>query len=165
MKPQTCCFTGHRHLPAEKIESIKKRLYAEIDNLYQRGVRSFISGDAIGFDQMTAAAIVRKKEQGYDLRLVFALPCRNQSAKWTIDQRKHYQSLINKADEIIYVSENFTPDCMKKRNFYMVDNSDICICALLHEKSGTGQTVRHAKGRGVKIINVAFTNPENQSFP
>ena len=99
------------------------------------------------------------------MRLVFALPCENQSEGWTAKQKLHYENLLGEADEIIYVSKTFTSDCMKNRNLYMIDNSAVCICAFLYEKSETGQTFRYAVEKGLKIINIAFTNPKNQSYP
>jgi hypothetical protein len=51
MKEQTCCFTGHRKLPKAKIEQIVINLDHEIEKLIQKGVTTFISGGALGFDQ------------------------------------------------------------------------------------------------------------------
>jgi uncharacterized phage-like protein YoqJ len=99
--------------------------------------------------------IISKKEQGADIRLNFALPCRNQDEKWTDKQKQLYCSLLSEADEIYYVSEEYTPDCMRERNQYMVDNSVFCICALVKDISGTGQTVRYAQQQGLQVINVA----------
>ena len=72
------------------------------------------------------------------------------------DRQKHlYRSLLSEADGIVYVTEEYTLDCMKERNFFMVDNSTYCICAFTKEISGTGQTVRDARQQGLEIINVA----------
>ena len=158
MTVTTCCFTGHRKLPSYKISHITKRLNAEIDNLIREGVTTFISGGALGFDQIAASLVVSKKEMGNDIRLIFALPCKNQDAGWNERQKKLYQNLLNEADEIIYVSEEYSDGCMKKRNQYMVEHSGHCICALQNEKSGTGQTVRLAYGNGLKVINL-LTEP------
>ena len=38
MREQTCCFTGHRHIPEADREKIKHRLETVITSLYQRGV-------------------------------------------------------------------------------------------------------------------------------
>lgn len=57
MKNITCCFTGHRRLPSDRIEQITKRLSDEIDNLYRQGVTEYISGGALGFDQIAASLI------------------------------------------------------------------------------------------------------------
>ena len=154
-KNNTCCFSGHRVLSQKKIERIVKRLHKEIDQLIKNGVTTYISGGATGFDTICASLIISKKQQGADIRLIFALPCRNQDEKWTDRQKQLYNSLLTEADEIVYVSEEYTPDCMKERNFYMVDNSAYCICALIKDISGTGQCVRYAQKQGLQIINVA----------
>ena len=152
----TCCFTGHRHLPANKIEKIVIKLDKEIENLIAKGITDFISGGAIGFDQIAASLIVAKKEMGNaNIRLIFALPCKNQDKLWNEKQKKLYRELLIEADETIYVSEEYSAFCMKKRNNYMVEQSAYCICALLQEKSGTGQTVRKKKKKGLQIIDVA----------
>ena len=155
MRRKTCCFSGHRKLPKEKIECILKRLMVEVDNLISQGVTDFISGGALGFDLIAASVIISKREMGEDVRLTFALPCRKQDEFWNVEQKKLYYSLLAEADEVIYVSEEYTDGCMKKRNQYMVDKSNYCICALLYPNSGTGQTVRYARGKGVRVVNVA----------
>lgn len=114
-KGQTCCFTGHRKLPREKIEQIIKTLDHEMENLINQGVINFISGGALGFDQIAASLIVAKKEMGKDIRLIFALPCRNQDGFWNTEQKKLYRNLLTEADELLYVSEEYTDGCMKKR--------------------------------------------------
>lgn len=136
----TCCFTRHRNLPAKKIEKIILNLDREIENLIAKGVTDFISGGAIGFDQIAASLIIAKKEMGNaNIRLIFALPCKNQDELWNEKQKKLYRELLIEADETIYVSEECNAFCMKKRNNYMVEHSAYCICALLQEKSGTGK--------------------------
>ncbi|KUO73618.1 MAG: hypothetical protein APF81_16165 [Desulfosporosinus sp. BRH_c37] len=63
--------------------------------------------------------------------------------------------MLAEADEIVYVSEEYTDGCMKKRNQYMVDRSSYCICALLHPLGRIDQTAKYAKQTGSRIINVA----------
>jgi len=137
------------------MEHIIKRLDAEVENLIHQGVTDFISGGALGFDQIAASLIITKKQMGHPIRLIFALPCKNQEKFWTAKQINLYRALLSEADEVIYLSEEYYGGCMEKRNRYMVGRSEHCICALFHESSGTGQTVRIAKKKGLKIINVA----------
>ncbi|MDR2933651.1 MAG: DUF1273 domain-containing protein, partial [Oscillospiraceae bacterium] len=134
---------------------IIKRLDSEIEKLISQGVTDFISGGAIGFDQMAASLIVAKKKMGRAIRLIFALPCHNQDIHWSAEQRQLYAGLLAEADEIHYVSEQYYDGCMKKRNRYMVKRSAFCVCALLRGFSGTQQTVRDAKQKGITVINVA----------
>jgi uncharacterized phage-like protein YoqJ len=154
-KSRTCCFTGHRNLPQDKIEKIVLNLNREIENLIAQGVTDFISGGALGFDQVAASLIIAKKEMGQRIRLIFALPCKNQDELWTDEQKRLYHGILAEADEVIYVSEEYTNGCMKKRNHYMVDHSAYCVCALLYAMSGTGQTVRYARRKGLRINNIA----------
>ncbi len=153
-KSITCSFTGHRRLPKDKIEQIVIRLNQEVDNLISQGVIDFISGGALGFDQIAASLIVAKKEMGHNIRLIFALPCKNQDAQWSFEQKRLYNNLLGEADEIIYVSEDYFDGCMKKRNKYMVDRSAYCICALIYPTGGTVQTVRYARKKKLRIIEL-----------
>ena len=155
MRERTCCFTGHRKLPSRKIQNIMLNLNREIDRLIDSGVSTFISGGALGFDQMAACLIASKKEMGYDIKLVMALPCYEQESAWSEKGKELYQYLLGQADVVKYVSENYSNDCMEKRNQYMVNQSAYCICALLRDRSGTGQTVRMARLENCNILNVA----------
>lgn len=154
-KNQTCCFTGHRSLPADRIELIIKRLNAELDKLIHRGVTDFISGGALGFDQIAASLVIAKRQMGRNIRLLLALPCREQDAAWSPAQKQLYRKLLSNADEVVYVSEKYTDGCMKKRNRYLVEHSAHCICALIHPRSGTSQTVNMARAQGLNVINIA----------
>ena len=155
MDENACCFTGHRKLPSDTFEKIILNLDREVENLIAKGITDFISGGALGFDQIAASLIVAKKEMGKKIRLIFALPCKNQAERWNKKQKELYHGLLSEADEIVYVSKEYNAFCMKKRNNYMVERSAYCICALLHEKSGTAQAVRYARKKELQIINVA----------
>ena len=155
MKHNTCCFTGHRRLPKNKVTYILNRLNEEIDSLIRQGVTDFISGGALAFDQMAASLVIAKKKTGANIRLIFALPCRNQDEHWSAEEKDLYHGLLSEADEVRYISEEYSGGCMKKRNYYMVDNSGYCICALIYNMSGTAQTVRYAQKKELCVINIA----------
>ena len=50
MRGQTCCFTGHRHLPPGEREKIAGKLEDVIVALCQQGIRYYGAGGALGFD-------------------------------------------------------------------------------------------------------------------
>lgn len=108
----------------------------------------------MGFDQIAASLIVAKREMDNSIRLIFASPCRNQDERWNAKQKKLYHGLLAEADEIIYISAEHTDGCMKKRNRYMVDRSTYYICTQIYPTGGTAQTVRYAKQKGIKILNI-----------
>ncbi len=155
VKISTCCFTGLQKLPKEKIEQILTRFDYEVENLIKQGVTTFISAGMPGFDQLAASLIVAKKEMGKKIRLVFALACKNQDEFWNTEQKGLYTNLLGEADEVICVSEEYYSGCVEKRDRFMVDHSAYCICALIYPGGDILQTIRYAREKGLKIINVA----------
>lgn len=156
----TCCFTGHRNIPTERDGELRSGLSKIIKILCENGFRYFVCGGALGFDTMAAQAVIDLADAGLDVRLVLALPCRDQTEQWLRmpggeKQIREYQRLKGLASAIIYVSDVHTPDCMKKRNQLMVDLSSFCIAYYRGNlRSGTGQTYRMAQKSGLSIYNL-----------
>ena len=50
MRNETCCFTGHRQIPPGERTEIANRLECAITDLYQKGIRYYGAGGALGFD-------------------------------------------------------------------------------------------------------------------
>lgn len=155
MDTNACCFAGRRQLPVKHIQRILINLDREIEKCIAEGVTTFICGGAFGFDQIAASLVITKKEMGKKIRPVSALPCKNQEKLWNTKKKILYRTLLRETDDIIYVSDDYDLSCMSKRNRYVVEHSAYCICALLNEKSGTGQAVRYAHKRGLRVINIA----------
>ena len=59
MNEQTCCFSGHRHLPKQQILHIHNLLVKRILKLIHIGVNTFICGGALGFDTLAALAVIQ----------------------------------------------------------------------------------------------------------
>jgi uncharacterized phage-like protein YoqJ len=68
----------------------------------------------------------------------FFSPIRNKSLY-------RYFDILERADEIIYLSNHYYTGCMQKRNAYMVDRCDVLVCYLKKEKGGTAGTVSYCK--------------------
>ena len=49
---RSCCFTGHRDVPIDKYGAIWTAVETEVMKLYKSGVRTFITGGALGFDML-----------------------------------------------------------------------------------------------------------------
>ncbi len=147
---KTVCFTGHRKINKSKL----KNLPMEIEKSISIGYDTFLSGGAIGFDQFAAAHILRLKKKYPYIRLIFVLPCDKiiMSQKWSFSQKNAFLFLINKADDIIYISHDYYDGCMKHRNEKLVELSSYCIAYLEKERSGTGQTVRLMEKKDGTVI-------------
>lgn len=147
---KSACFTGHRELP--EIFSVDK-LKKKIESVIILGYDTFYCGMALGFDSMCFLVLeeLRKK---YKIKIIAAVPCDGQDEKFSISQKIEYRRMLDSADEVVYVSHNYTPDCMLKRNRYMVDNSSLVIAYYHKEKTGTSYTVNYAAKENKKIITV-----------
>ena len=150
-----CCFTGHRILRITP--ELVSRLRDTIIDLYKQGVTEFINGAALGFDQLSAKAVIELKAEYRDIKLHLLLPCpaEEQVKGWNKSQIAEYMTIMDKAGSVTVLSEHYTDDCMKQRNERLVELADCCVCYCTNRRSGTGQTIRFAEKKGIEIINLA----------
>ncbi len=66
-----------------------------------------------------------------------------------------YETIKENADKVVYTSNEYTHNCMIKRNRRLIDNSSLCICYFEKNTGGTAYTVKYAKEKGLKIYNIA----------
>ncbi|MBD5162381.1 MAG: DUF1273 domain-containing protein [Oscillibacter sp.] len=143
-KMQTCCFTGHRQIPPEKRAEIADKLEHIIINLYQKGVRFYGAGGALGFDTLAAQTVIRLRKSCPGMKLILVLPCLTQTKRWRPEDVAEYERIKTKADKTVYTAQQYTSDCMHKRNRHLVDNSSVCICYLTRNSGGTAYTAHYA---------------------
>lgn len=160
MRDKTCCFTGHRKIPPAQYRSIAKRLEKTVKKLIFEGFTCFEAGGALGFDTMAAQVVIKLRKKYPHVKLLLALPCLSQTQGWSENDKEIYEQIKTQADEVIYTSQEYTKDCMFKRNRYLVDTSSICVCYLTEDKGGTAYTIQYARERGISVINIA----NNQNF-
>lgn len=154
-KDSTCSFTGHRTIPSGMSDYLFRRIKDGVNYLYLQGVRTFLAGGALGFDALAAEAVIECRKEHRDIRLVIVIPCRDQAARWSAEQRARYERINAAADEVICLAEHYYRGCMHDRNRYMIDNSRACICYLTEQTGGTAYTVGYARSKGLKIFNLA----------
>ena len=159
MKNQTCCFTGHRSIPLSERSAVSKALEKAIVESIENGYRYFGAGGAVGFDTMAALTVLKLKKQYPQIKLILVLPCENQTRNWKEADIEKYEHIKSQADKVVYVSKEYTRDCMHKRNRHLVDNSSLCICYLTKPSGGTAYTVEYAEQKGVCIVNIAKNKP------
>jgi len=155
MKNQTCCFTGHRAIPETEYAEIQFRLKSEIVRLIKQGVCYLGAGGALGFDTMAALTVLDLKKEYPHIRLIMVLPCRNQTKGWNGYDVKVYDHILQKADKVVYLAEQYDMDCIRRRNEHLVDHSEYCICYFTGKKGGTAYTVGYAINKGLYVMNLA----------
>lgn len=110
---------------------------------------------AIGVDMYAAEIVLGLKASYPGITLESAIPCESQAAKWSEALRDRYFDIASKCDKETLIQTHYSPDCMDKRNRYMVDHADVLIAVWDGSPSGTGKTVRyaHQQGKSVTIID------------
>ena len=159
-KENTCCFTGHRpmKLPWGARESdprcleLKSELAAKLEAAYALGYRNFICGMAIGCDMYFAEAVLALRENYPDVHLEAAIPCGSQPDRWAKKDRLRYNTLVDAADTVTVLQTYYSPDCMMKRNYYMVDKSSMLIACFDGRPGGTMSTVLYAQRQGLNVL-------------
>ncbi|MBS6315679.1 DUF1273 domain-containing protein [Porcipelethomonas ammoniilytica] len=164
LREKTVCFTGHRpeKLPGygetenASLNVIRSMLYYQIYQSAEEGYKYFISGLARGVDLWAAEYVLEVKNRFPDIKLICAKPFAAHGENFKNQDLWSLSNVIEKADELICVSESYSRDCYRLRNQYMVDRSSKLIAVVDDYKSGTGQTINYARKQGLKIniINV-----------
>jgi len=164
----TLCFTGHRPkqlggYSGVNANRIKTELLLLLTTLVARastgGYGTFISGGALGTDQIAMEAVlaVRNTVQHSHIKLVVMRPFPNMHAKWPEFSQVWFFKLLKMADEVIDCYEDpYAPYKMFGRNRAMVDKSRSVIAVWDGmEKGGTWNCLQYAmeKGRHIYHIN------------
>lgn len=167
-RTQTCCFTGHR--PAKlpwgyderdpRCLALKRSILREVEQLYMKGYRRFISGMALGCDLYFAEAVLELKECYPAAQLEAALPFSDQAARWTEHQRARWQTIVDRCDIKTVVQEHYDRGCMLRRDRYMVDQSSVVLAVFEGSSGGTKYTLDYAAKHLLDILLMDLNNPE-----
>ena len=154
MRKMGCSFTGHRAIEDRHMREIGDLLARAVNYAYNEGCREFFAGGAQGFDTLAAREVIRFRLTHPDVSLILLLPCIDQNAHWSDEAKDSYEYTLSVADEVRYISDIYTPTCMRERNQALVDSCDILIAYVGREKSGGGQTVRMAERAKKRVYNL-----------
>ena len=161
-RQSACAFTGHRpgKLPWKNDESdlrcvaLKAKLYAAVESAIQENVEHFICGMAEGCDLYFAETVIALKKRYGHISLEAAIPCPTQADQWSTAQRERYQKILAQCDYETVVQQEYTPDCMQRRNRYMVDHASLLIAVNDGLPGGTQNTILYALKRGLSIVDI-----------
>lgn len=171
----TCCFTGHRpnklggyDYNSPKNLRIKEKLEEAIVFLIEeQNVDTFVVGGALGIDQMAFDVVYSLKKEYPNIKIIVAVPFKNQAGNWIPTSVSYYENQLKLADKVIFVDtldeykikgyeeDVYYPAKMQKRNEYMVDISDYIITYFDGTKGGTKNCLDYwNKKKENKPINV-----------
>ena len=162
---KTACVTGHRPNKlggyhgerAEKIQAdVSTALKRIITELVALGYDRFISGGAVGVDQLFILAVLELREMGMPISLTIAKPFPSQDSKWPKKIQEAFQLMCANADEVVNVSDDpYEVAKMYARNHWMVDKSETVIGVYNGGYGGTKECLDYARkqGKAITVIN------------
>lgn len=158
----SCCFTGHRmeKLPWRGNENdprciaLKKRIADAVEAAYQAGIKHFICGMATGCDMYFCEAVIALRGEHDDITVEAAIPCESQASSWSRELQRRHSRLVEDCDYLTLVQHQYTPDCMIRRNHYMVDSSSMVIAAYDGKQGGTMSTMLYAMRQGLEVVEL-----------
>jgi len=151
---KVCCFTGHRNIPFSEREQILSVLTEKIEELILSGIAVFINGGALGFDTLSALAVLGLKKKYPKVKLIIYAPHAEQSALWSDENKRVYQYILNCADEVKVLAPYNAPGCMHARNRRMVDDSDCVIAYVKKTSGGSYYTAAYAESKDKKVYYI-----------
>lgn len=154
----TLCFTGHRNIAHYDATWINQQLVEQIKIAISDGCDSFISGGAIGIDQIAATLVIGMKQTN-KVKLVIARPFPSQSSIWPQRAIETYRDLLSKTD-FIYDVNNDPKDryeairFLQTRNEWMVNQSNRIIAVWDGNNGGTANCFRYAMKQRKDIVHI-----------
>ena len=157
----SCCFSGYRphKLPwgfnEDDIRCVKTSNNAKVKiaTAIKKGYNTFYCGMALGFDMMCAEIVLELKKKYPYIKLIGAIPFKNQTKRWVNKvQIDRYMKILKQLDEIHCVYEKYQEGCMQERNKFMVDNSSLVMALYNGKSGGTKFTIDYARKLGKEVI-------------
>lgn len=151
-REQTCCFTGHRHIPSTQRRALVENLEEIVRRLIGRGIRYFGAGGALGFDTLAARTVLNLLGEFPHIRLILVLPCPDQTRGWREEDIAEYERIKAAAHKVVYTARRYEPGCMLRRNRHLVDHSAVCAAWCTRDTGGTAYTVDYARRQGLEVL-------------
>ena len=151
----TAAFTGHRFFDKSRKDAVKARITATVIGAYESGVTNFLTGMAVGFDQLAAEVVLSLKPICPGITLTAVVPFAGQADGFSDFNKRRYDALLSKADEKIILSNEYYSRCYLERDRFMVEHSTMLIaCYDGRERGGTYWTVKLAQSHGKRVVNI-----------
>ena len=156
-----CAFTGRRpqSLPWGYDETgpgargFAACLQNEINKAYADGYRTFLCGMAQGIDLMACELTIQL--QLSDIKIIAALPGKNQTRSWPFNAVKRYENCLSHCHDIYYAAELCSSESYHRRNRWMVDNASRLIAVWEgNPTGGAGRTAQYAAKQGVEVVRL-----------
>ena len=155
LKAKTCCFTGHRDIPAGMLTPLKLAVKEKVLSLLTQDIVYYGVGGAIGFDSLAAETLLELRAEHPQIKVILVYPFEGFDSRWPEEQRIRYRTLWPQYDKRVCVSPMPGREAYVKRDRHLVDHSGRCIAYCTRSYGGTAYTVRYAHSKGCQVYNLA----------
>lgn len=156
---KSCCVTGLREMPRDKIEYVRQELRREIEQAIADGFTRFLSSMLFNVDLDFATIVAEKKKENPELLLEAVIPYSDRMKS----KNKHFQKLMKQCDSVKVISQERDRDCYFARNRYLVENSQRVIAVSDDgQKSDTAQTIRMTAAKGLELHVIDIAEDKNK---
>ena len=138
-----CTFFGHRDDYGLDI----KLLYKTIERLIEDGVDTFYVGNQGHFDRMVLGCLIRLKENHKHISPMVVLAYLPTQRV----QENLYHEYSVYPEEVEMGPPRFA---INRRNNWMIDKADYCLCYVRHARGGAYTFALRAKRKGLTVINL-----------
>ena len=106
IRQKTTCFTGHRDIPANEVKGIEARTEHVIQQLYDKGVRYFGVGGALGYDTLAADVLFRLRGSYMpDIKIILVYPFDGFTNRWKPAEQARHDMRLPYYNKVVKVSE------------------------------------------------------------
>jgi len=157
MNKLSCAITGHNpqrfkfkyNEEAPLCRSIKATITEQIITMYNKGIKIFYVGCAVGVDTWAAEIVLELKQQAeyFDIELFCTIPFPDHTSKFTAGQMKRYEKIISQCTERKIINKRYSPVAYKRLNYFLVDETQYLLAVYdqdKYERHGLGQMVNYA---------------------
>lgn len=167
MKIYACAIIGHRPTRFKfkykenfsLCKKIKRSMAEQFKDMYDKGVRQYFIGGALGVDLWAGELLIELKRQPTyeEIELIVVLPFSSHDSQWDTRSKERLAYLLEHCTKSIKIRGGLRADSYKRQSYYMVEQADLLLAVYDNDRSkrsNIGQTVNYAKKNGVSIIYI-----------
>jgi len=136
---------------------IKKRMHDVFVSLYQRGVRCFFIGGALGVDMWAGEILLdmQRQTEYQELQVIMVCPFPGHDVRWDPKSQARQRKLREGCTEVLMGTEHAGGEGYKKRTEYMMKRADYVVAVYDDDPehySGVSAAMRIAVQRDIFIF-------------
>ena len=138
-----CTFFGHRDCYGLDVSALERT----IEELIAKGVDTFYVGEQGGFDRAVRSCLSRLCKIHRQVSFTVVLAYLPQDGDGTVENSLYPEGMEE-------VPRRFA---IEKRNRWMMERANYCLCFVTHKWGGAYKFARLAKRKGLTVINLGDT--------